>query len=248
MTPILILAFCMLVLATSFIAGVFGMAGGMLLMGGLLFMVPVADAMVLHGITQMTSNGWRSLLWRRYIIWSIVGRYMLGLVMAGVLFWQLSFAPDEGVIFIFLGLTPFIGRAIPAYLLPQATKPGGAELCGFISTSLQLFSGVSGPLIDMFFARSELDRRKIVATKAACQVVTHFTKLLYFGVLIKGASDIAADHLLIVLAMGFAIIGTTLARSLLERLSDQNFRRYTWRLLLGIGVIYLVRGLQTFTV
>ena len=32
------------------------MAGGMLLMGGLLFFVSVPDAMILHGLTQMTSN------------------------------------------------------------------------------------------------------------------------------------------------------------------------------------------------
>ncbi len=71
MTPVVILAFATTVFVTSFIAGVFGMAGGMLLMGTLLLMVSVPDAMVLHGVAQMASNGWRALLWRRYIMWRV---------------------------------------------------------------------------------------------------------------------------------------------------------------------------------
>src|SRR5690606_5834164 len=42
------------VMATSFISGVFGMAGGMVLMGILVAMMPVSAAMVLHGAAQLT--------------------------------------------------------------------------------------------------------------------------------------------------------------------------------------------------
>lgn len=172
------LAFAGAALITSFISGVFGMAGGMLLMGVLLFMVSVPDAMVLHGVTQMASNGWRSMLWRKYILWRVVARYVIGLVAAGMLFVSLVIVPDERVVLLLLGALPFIGRILPDKIMPQAPKRGGAELCGFICTSLQLLSGLSGPLLDMFFVHSDLDRRVVVATKAACQVVTHLSKLL----------------------------------------------------------------------
>ena len=52
--------FAAAVLFTSFLSGIFGMAGGMILMGLLLAMLPVATAMLLHGITQLASNGWRA--------------------------------------------------------------------------------------------------------------------------------------------------------------------------------------------
>src|SRR5262249_47189838 len=52
------------VISTSFLSGIFGMAGGMLLMGILLLLMPFAAAMVLHGVTQMASNLWRAWLWR----------------------------------------------------------------------------------------------------------------------------------------------------------------------------------------
>ena len=48
------------VLATSFLSGVVGMAGGMILMGILLLMMDVTAAMVLYGVTQTAANGWRA--------------------------------------------------------------------------------------------------------------------------------------------------------------------------------------------
>ena len=47
------------VLATSFLSGIFGMAGGMVLMGILLLLMSVEQAMVIHGVAQFASNGWR---------------------------------------------------------------------------------------------------------------------------------------------------------------------------------------------
>jgi uncharacterized membrane protein YfcA len=52
--------------ATAFLSGIFGMAGGMILMGVLLALLSVPEAMALHGLTQMVANGWRGLLWHSY--------------------------------------------------------------------------------------------------------------------------------------------------------------------------------------
>jgi uncharacterized protein len=48
------------VIVTSMISGVFGMAGGLILMLILGQLLSVPAAMVLHGITQFFSNGWRN--------------------------------------------------------------------------------------------------------------------------------------------------------------------------------------------
>ena len=235
--------FSVLVAGTAFLAGVFGMAGGMILMGALLFLVSVPDAMILHGITQMTSNGWRAALWRRYVNWRIVALYGVGLVAAGAVFSSLRLVPDERIIFLVLGIVPFLSRALPGHLVPQVGRRWGAELCGFICTALQLLSGVSGPMLDVFFVRSGFDRRVIVATKAACQIITHVAKLVYFGFLVGAATTNAFDPLILLAAVSMAILGTTLSRTVLERLSDHNFRRYTWWLVMAIGAVYLARGI-----
>src|SRR5215510_2750152 len=76
MTPLLVLALCMTMVATAFLSGLFGMAGGLILIAVLLALLPLPAAMVLHAVTQMASNGWRALLWHRHCRWRAVGAYL----------------------------------------------------------------------------------------------------------------------------------------------------------------------------
>ena len=93
---------------TSFISGIFGMAGGMLLIGFLLMMLPVPVAMVFHGVIQIAANGWRSYLWRHHINWAVVLEFGLGSVFSLVVFSSLAFVPPKWVVLMAVGLTPFI--------------------------------------------------------------------------------------------------------------------------------------------
>src|SRR5712671_966564 len=76
MTPLMIAALGLLMVATAFLSGLFGMAGGLILIGVLLTILPLPSAMVLHAITQMASNGWRAFLWRSHIRWRPVSIYL----------------------------------------------------------------------------------------------------------------------------------------------------------------------------
>src|SRR3954464_15614233 len=67
-------------LVTSFVSGILGMAGGMILMGILLALLPLPVAMMLHGITQLASNAWRALLWRKEVDWRVFRGYLYGAV------------------------------------------------------------------------------------------------------------------------------------------------------------------------
>ena len=59
------------ILATSFIAGVFGMAGGMILLGVLLIYFDVATGMVMFSALQFSANVSRVTLWRKFILWPV---------------------------------------------------------------------------------------------------------------------------------------------------------------------------------
>jgi len=229
------------VLATSFISGVFGMAGGMILMGVLVAYMPVAAAMVLHGTAQLTANGWRAVLWRGHVDWRIFCRFLAGLLLAGLIFTFIGFIPDRALVLVTLGITPFLAVLIPRRRVPQATSRGGAELCGLLNTSMQFVAGVSGPLLDVFFVRTDMDRRAVVATKAACQASAHLAKLIYFGHVLTGGASVPAVVLL--LAVGMAVVGTSLSKFVLERLTDHQFRRWTQILVMVIGTVYLAQGL-----
>src|SRR3954454_20225446 len=56
----MVAALGLLMVGTAFLSGLFGMAGGLILIGVLLTLMPLPTAMVLHAITQMASNGWRA--------------------------------------------------------------------------------------------------------------------------------------------------------------------------------------------
>jgi uncharacterized protein len=234
-----------ILLITSFLSGIFGMAGGMILMGALLPILPVPTAMVLHAVSQATSNGWRATLWARYVDWRIFARYAAGLAVALATFAFVRMVPDRATVLIILGVMPFIALTIPDRLAPRADRPGGAELAGLVGTALQLTSGVSGPMLDIFFVRTLMDRRAVVATKASCQVVTHLTKLIYFGGL-AGSIGGELSWGIIAVAVAMAVIGTSASRLVLESMTDTQFRRWSRLLVMGIGSVYIAQGLVAY--
>ncbi len=227
-------------IGTSFLSGIFGMAGGLILVGVLLALLPVPDAMVLHGVTQMASNGWRGLLWFRHVRWRIVAAYVAGCVIALVLWSFTRYVPDKPVAFLLLGLTPFATRLAPAGLRPNADSAAQGTLYGVICMSLMLLTGVTGPLIDTFFLGGKLDRKGIVASKAVCQVFSHAMKLVYFGGVIDQAGSV--DPVMAGLAIVASMTGTSLAARVLEALTDQQFRGWANRIITVICGYYVMHG------
>ena len=190
MTPLMIAALGLLMVATSFLSGLFGMAGGMILIGVLLALMPLPAAMVLHAITQMASNGWRAFLWRAHIRWRPVFVFMMGCAVALAIWSITRYVPDKPVALLLLGGTPFMARLTPPGLRPNPDSIWQGTVYGSICMGLMLMTGVTGPLLDTFFLGGKFDRRTIIATKATCQVASHFTKLIYFGGIISQAATL----------------------------------------------------------
>src|ERR1700687_3400455 len=82
MTPLMITALGLLMVATAFLSGLFGMAGGLILIGVLPNILPLPSALGVHATPQMASNGWRAFLWRGHIRWRPVMIYMIGCALA----------------------------------------------------------------------------------------------------------------------------------------------------------------------
>jgi uncharacterized protein len=240
MTPLVTLLLCLLMVATSFLSGIFGMAGGMVLVGVLLAIMPLPAAMMLHAVTQMASNGWRGLLWRRHVRWRAVGAYVVGCLLA-LLAWSLTrYVPSKPVALILLGVTPFLVRLAPTSLRPDPESTAQGVLYGSISMTLMLLTGVAGPLLDTYFLGGRLDRREIVATKAMCQIVGHGMKLAYFGGIIDQAA--ALDPVLAVLAILASMLGTTLAKRFLEAMTDTQYRTWAGRLITAVASTFVAHG------
>jgi len=228
---------------TAFISGVFGMAGGLILMGALALVLPVASAMVVHGMIQTVSNGWRAILHLEWIDWRILAIYLAGSAAAAGLLVFASFELSKAWLFIILGLVPAV-IWMPKHILHlDAARPHHAVACGFVVTGLNVVAGVSGPLLDVFFADTRQDRRKVVATKAATQVVSHGVKIAYYILPALGAAGLPSVQWLLV-AAPLAILGTTAGARFLALISDVQFRRWTKWIVSVIGAIYIIRGIM----
>ena len=238
MTTLMIAALGALMVATAFLSGLFGMAGGLVLIGVLLALMPLPTAMVLHAVTQMASNGWRAVLWRAHIRWRPVFVYLIGCAVALGLWSVTRYVPDKPVALLLLGVTPFMARMLPSSVKPDPENIWQGALYGSICMGLMLMTGVSGPLLDTFFLGGNFERREIIATKATCQVASHFTKLIYFGGIIDQAATL--DPLLAAIAVAASMLGTTLSRRVLEAMSDQQFRRWANRLITTVAGYYIL--------
>jgi uncharacterized membrane protein YfcA len=237
----LLLLLAVSALVTSFISGILGMAGGMILMGILLAVLPLPAAMMLHGITQLASNAWRALLWRKQLDWRVFRGYACGAILAVAVFAAVKLVVSKPIALIVMGLTPFITLALPDRLHLNVERRGHSFACGAISSAISLTAGVSGPILDIFFVRSKMGRHAVVATKAMTQSLSHILKIIYFGVFLAVEGG-AVNPWLAAMMVILAFTGTSLSRHVLERMNDASFRFWTRWTVMSLGLFYLASG------
>ncbi|MEM1433048.1 MAG: TSUP family transporter [Pseudomonadota bacterium] len=228
------------VFLTSILSGVLGMAGGMILMAVLLLVLSVPATMVLHGAVQGVANGSRAWFLRRHIAWQILPPYCLGAALAVGLFLVAAVQPSAAWVLIMLGSLPWLALVSRRLSGLDITHQPTAVLCGVLVTGAQLFAGVSGALLDMFYLNAKLDRHAVVASKALTQTIGHVLKLLYWGALVSTSEW--PPVALLLLAPLVAVAGTRVGTRLLDKVSQASFLRVSRVVILGIGTVCIVRG------
>jgi uncharacterized protein len=232
-----------LAFVTATVSGIFGMAGGLMLMGGLAGLLTVNAAFVTHGLLQLASNGWRAILHRKFLSCRIVGYFAVAALAAGLFVALLNYRPSKPYLYILLGLTPLFVWLPAQWSRLDANKPAHALLGGFVVTSLNLVAGVAGPLLDIFFVRTELTRKQIVATKAATQVFSHLMKIAVYGAPLLALSTAGLPPLWVVaICVALSFAGAVLGGKILERMTDVNFKRTTRWIVTALGVFYFAQG------
>src|SRR5713226_2811999 len=232
MTPSALAIIGATIIFSSFVSGVFGMAGGMVLLGVLLNYFDVATGMILFSIIQFFANGWRVVQWRHYVLWPIFTWYLAGAVISFAFMWSIALVPDKAMVYLALGL-------LPASMRPNIEWRGVPFFTGLVTTIVQILSGVGGMFLDIFFQKSMLDRKTTNATKAVAQSFSHVVRALYFGSL-AGIGDLPL--VATVPAILLAIAGTSFAPFVIERMTDHGFRQWTRAIIFAISTVYLARA------
>ena len=227
---------------SSFLSGVFGMAGGMVLLGVLLVYFDVATGMILFSIIQFFANGWRVVQWRRYVLWPIFYWYVARRAsIAFAIMWMIAFVPDKAMVYLLLGLMPFAIEVLPAadaaeYRMarravrhrlahhhhPDSVRRRRARFS--ISSSRRACSTARPP----------------TPPRRSAQTFSHVVRARLFRLARRRGRPAASGSWCpaVVLAIG----GTSLAPYVIERMTDHGFRQWTRAIIFAISVVYLVRA------
>ena len=221
------------------------MAGGLVLMGVLAAILPVSQAMVIHGIIQLVANGWRAFLLRDHLHWRFLFHAMMGAGLAFIVFFfLLNWQPDKKLVYLFLGLIPLMVWLPKHWFNFDVEKAPQAALAGAMVSGLNVVAGIAGQVLEIFFVRANWDRKAIVANGSIVSAMAHIVKI---GVWAGPALFIAQDHplppvWLMAVAIPISMLGTWLGGKVLHRLSDINFRAMLKWILTGLGMIMLIRA------
>ncbi len=231
------------VLSTSFISGILGMGGGVILMALLSFILPIKTAMIIHGVTQLSSNAFRTYIHRKDIKSGIIVPYIIGALICLVVFQAIRFIPSKALVLFLLGVFPLISF-IPKFVgVLDIQKKGRSLFCGAIVAISQFLAGASGGVLDIFFINSKLNRFEIISTKALTQSFAHLIKLIYYLSIMNFASDLKMFHWsLYPMIIGTAYLGTWSAKFILHKLPDTHFRRYSKGVLVLLGIVLIYKS------
>ena len=219
---------------TSSISAVIGMGGGIILLGIMAIIIPEGYMVIaLHGIIQLISNTTRTYVFRNHLKDKLVKEFSLGaLIGAGlsgliifllIQFYNVNSASEIKVDF----LKPIIGIFIIWYLFLKGSKKEKISKSfikvGGISGLASVFVGATGPLIAPFFLKSNLTKENIIANKAACQMITHCTKIPLF-IYFFNMNYINEYQILLPLICA-VFIGTNFGKYILQMIPEELFKK-----------------------
>lgn len=219
------------------ISGLIGMGGGAFLLALMAMTIDPMLVVPVHGVVQLTSNFTRSLrLWRN-VSWRIAALYCPTMVLGAWLGLQLY--RGAGMPWF----KPAIGAFVLASLAWNRCKPKRLVMpmwvfapAGVGGGFLTIVVGAAGPYLAAFFLRDDLDRKEIVATKAAIQSFGHFLKIPAF---LSIGFDYGANARLMAPLVLAVIAGTFAGTHLLHRVSERVFQAaFQW--VLGLLAIRLL--------
>ena len=231
--------------ATATLSAILGMGGGILLLAVMLGFMPHAAAIPLHAGVQISSNTTRTLAYLRDMDRRALGLFAVGVVPGAVI---------GAIVLLLVGRLessePYLKCLVGAYVLcaPFIPRRGTASTAsrsrrdfiglGLLAGTAGLTIGAVGPLIAPIFARHDYVKERLIATKAACQILTHLLKLPVFIAL--GRFHLTTQGPVLIAMMIAVIPATLLGKKLLRYVSPAWFRTMYRVVLVAAGAKVLI--------
>ena len=242
MTVLSFAALATVALVGAVISAVTGVAGGVILLSALLVVLDPRAVVPVHAAVQLVANAARITAYWPHIQWSIVGRFSVAVVPGALV----------GAYFVSLVDPDTLGKIIAVGILVSVLLPDGdgghpprmsSRLCyglGLLAGCVGTLVGTSGPLVTRALLYGRIVKEQHVATKAACQALSHAIKIPLFGFAIGFQFQ---DHLPLIALLGCAVVvGTIVGLRLMRATHERTFSRMTQVLLAGVALNMLVFG------
>lgn len=222
---------------TSTLTGVFGLGGGLLLLGIMPIFLPIAAVIPVHGVTQLASNASRAYFSWSAIRWSIIPSYLLGGVIGTACFALILQAISLNYLPLFIGGYILLSQWSDVFNR-LVERFESFSLLGFFQVGLSLLSGTIGPVHMVLLNKHYENRHDIVATAAVMMSIKHGLKVIAF-ILIGISFWQFSDVMLTMIAA--AIIGSYLGTKLRGTLDKKHFAPIL-KVLLSILAIRMIAG------
>ena len=239
---------------TSSISAVLGMGGGIILLGIMAILIPEGYMVIaLHGIIQLVSNTTRTYVFKNHLKKDLIKEFSIGafvgsalsviIIMILIQLFQVSSANEIKVEI----LKPLIGLFIIWYLFfkgPEKEKQITSFISvGAISGLSSIFVGATGPLIAPFFLSRSLLKENIIANKAACQMITHCTKIPLF-IYFFNVNYLEKYTILLPLILA-VFLGTNFGKKILSFIPEKLFKKL-FKIALFIIAVRLILSYQIY--
>lgn len=166
--------------ATSALAAVMGMGGGILLISLMPGLVPAAAIIPLHAATQLASNSSRAAFGWREIDTGIIPAFVVGAVAGAWLGSGIYQSLDMHWLPALIGLLILAFTWLP---LPNIRGSGQLSLVllGFYQTGLGMLAGATGPVGGAVLMRRNTQRDWLVVNTAVYMTLNHALRLAAFA-------------------------------------------------------------------
>lgn len=221
---------------TSALTAAVGVGGGLLMLGLMTYIVPIAALIPVHGLVQLGSNTGRSYLQRDHINWPIVRFFLagslLGVLLGAMIFIRMPIEILKGVLGLFILVIVWVKLPHLKNANPVVVGLGGAG-----TTFVSLFVGATGPLVAVFLNKLFDSHKEMVATHGMTMTVQHLLKVIAFGV-VGFAFWQWLPLVLLIMISGFA--GTKFGTVLLGKISEEKLK-LGFKLVITVVALDLLR-------
>jgi len=219
---ITLIALTVTALIASIISGMTGMGGGTILLAVMAMLLETSSVVPLHAGVQLVSNGTRLIIFFKHIRWRILLLFMAGILpgaLVGIFIFQ---SMDKDIVKLLMGIFILLVTYLPKSKREVKVSHKLFIPVGLVAGVIGIFFGAIGPFIAPFFVRGDILKEELVATKAACQAVTHIIKIFFFGFI--GINVMGMWKIFLPLC-AMVIVGTLIGKKFLGRISDALFKK-----------------------